>query len=261
MNNQYPSKALAELLKALGRKSQERTQDEVFNILGLKDDNDSLNKLDTTAKILRDWGVDIRPTLDGTLLLSEKDTGILSQTAICDRLAELESDSQEFKSTYWCDIKRHSHQPKATKQQLQSDDVKHSTLKSIAGFLTTGGGTLFIGVNDAGQVIGLRHDLNILGPNRQNVDQLINNIKTDISEKFLNANTINDYVSIIAIDIGNKQILKLEVTSRRKLSYLKFSKEHHKLYRRQDNRTTEVKIYEFEEFLEWRKKIYFAVKS
>ena len=253
MSIQYPSRALAELLKALGRQPQERTQDEVFDALGLKDGIYFLTKLATAEGILGKWGIDIRPTPDGTFLLSEKNAGVSSEAIILDRLRGLESASQEFKSTYWCDLNRRSHQPSVTSQQLRSDDVKHSALKSVAGFLTTGGGTLFIGVDDAGQVLGLCPDLDILESNRQNVDQLINIIKTDISERFLNRNTVNDYISITAVDVGNEQILQLEVTSRRKLSFLKFPKRDHKLFRRQGNRTTEVKVYEVEEFLAWRR--------
>ena len=212
-----------------------------------------LNRLAAADKILRECGVDVQPRLqdqppDGTFLLRRKDAGLSSKAAVRDRLAGLESASQEFKSTYWCDLRRPSHQPEATTKQLRSDVVKDSALKSVAGFLTTGGGTLFIGVSDAGEVLGLRPDLDILQDSRRNVDQLINNIKTDVAHRFRDGNTVNDYVSIEAIDVEDAQILQLEVASRRKLSFLACSDRDHQLFRRQGNRTIAVEIYELEEF-------------
>ena len=203
------------------------------------------------------WGVEAQPSLqdeppDGTFLLRQQNPGISSGAAVRDRLAGLESASKEFKATYWCDLRRLSHQPRATGRRLRSDAVKHSALKSVAGFLTTGGGTLFIGVSDAGEVLGVRPDLEILQESRRNVDQLINNIKTDISHKFRDGNTVNDYVSIEAFDVGDVQILQLEVASRRKLSFLASPEHDHKLFRRQSNRTIAVEIYELEEFQLWR---------
>ena len=147
---------------------------------------------------------------------------------------------------------RSSHQPRATKKELRSDAVKHSALKSIAGFLTTGGGTLYIGVRDAGEVLGLRPDLELLQGRRRNVDQLINNIKTDVADSFRDGNTVNDYVSIEAVDVGDAQVLQLEVASRRKLSFLASGERNHQLFRRQGNRTNVVEIYELEEFQAWR---------
>lgn len=257
MRAHYPSVAFAKLLMALGRQPQERTRDEVFDALGLDDGDYFLTKLSAADRILRECGVEVQPSLqdeppDGTFLLRRKNAGISSGAAVRDRLAGLESASQEFKSTYWCDLRRLSNQPGATGRQLRSGAVKHSALKSVAGFLTTGGGTLLIGVSDAGELLGLRPDLEILQESRRNVDQLINNIKTDIAHRFRDGNTVNDYVSIEALDVGAVQILQLEVASRRKLSFLVSPERDHQLFRRQGNRTVAVEIYELEEFHAWR---------
>ena len=257
MSAHYPSAAFAKLFMALGRQPQERTRDEVFDALGLDDGDYFLTKLSAADRILLECGVEVLPSLqdeplDGTFLLRRKNAGIPSGAAVRDRLAGIESASKEFKSTYWCDLRRLSHQPGATGTQLRSDAVKHSALKSVAGFLTTGGGTLFIGVSDAGEVLGLRPDLEILHESRRNVDQLTNNIKTDIADRFRDGNTVNDYVSIEALDVGDVQILQLEVASRRTLSFLASPERDHKLFRRQGNRTIAVEICELEEFQAWR---------
>ena len=257
MGASIPSPPFAALLMALGRQPLERTRDEIFGALGLDDGDHFLTKLAAANRALRECGIEVQPRLqdkplDGVFLLRQIDAGIPSEATVLDRLARLESASQEFKSTYWCDLHRLSHQPGAGSNELRSKSVKHSALKSVAGFLTTGGGTVFIGVGDAGEVLGLRPDLEILPHGRRNVDQLINNIRTDVAHRFRDGDTINDYVTIASVDVGDAQILQLEVASRRRLSFLMSPERDHQLFRRQGNRTTTVKVYEFEEFQAWR---------
>ena len=252
-----PPRAFAEFFMALGREPQERTRDELFHALGLDADGYFLAKLVQADRILRDYGVAVRPRLqdeppDGMFLLRQRDAGTPSEAAVRNRLAQLESASQEFKSTYWCDLNQRERQPGAPSKVLRSESVKHSALKSVAGFLTTGGGTLFIGIGDAGEVLGLDPDLGILAPGRQNVDQLINNVRTDVAAKFRDGHTVNDYVTIAAVDLADVQILQLDVASRRSLSFLVPPGGDHQLFRRQGNRTTAVEVYALEEFQAWR---------
>ena len=243
---------------ALGSRPQERTLDELFAALGLDEGDYFLTRLAAADKILRECGVEVHPRLqdeppDGTFLLRQKNASVSSESSIRDRLAKHELASQEFKSTYWCDFNRLLNQPGATAQELKSEAVRQSALKSVAGFLTTGGGTLFVGVSDAGELLGLQPDLDLFQEHYRNVDQLINSIKTDVAKRFRDGNTVNDYVSIEAVDAGDAQILRLEVASRRKLSFLESPEHgHHQLFRRQGNRTTMVEIYELEEFQAWR---------
>ena len=250
-------RAFAKLLMDLGSRPQERSLDQLFDSLGLDQEEFFLTKLATADRTLGDCGVDVQPRLqngssDGVFLFRQANADATSEAEVKERLEDGESASKEFKSTYWCDLQRRTHQPDATPKQLRSNDVRDSTLKSLAGFLTTGGGRLFIGVGDAGEVLGLRPDLEILRENQRNVDRLINNIKTDIAERFRDGNTVNGYVRIEAVAVGDEQILQLEVTCRRSLSFLDSPKLGYRLYRRQDNRTVQVEIYEVEEFQEWR---------
>ena len=259
MGDRNISTELATLLMDLGQRPQERTRDQMFDVLGLDQEPYLLNKLGEADRMLRDFEIDVLPSLQdnpqaGTFLLRRKSAGDYSEGAVKDKLSRLESASQEFKSSYWCDLHRRLHQPEATAKQLRSEGVKHSALKSIAGFLTTGGGTLFIGVSDAGEVLGLLPDLSLLQKHRRNVDHLINNLRTDIACRFRNGDTVNDYVRIEVIDIAQAQILLLEVASRRSLSFLESPESDPQLYRRQGNRTTTVQIYDLEEFQAWRSK-------
>lgn len=258
MSALQPSPALAKLLIALGNTPQETTLDELFELLGLDQEQYILTRLVRADAILADFGVDAQPKLqdaplDGTVLLRIENGGSLTEVNVAQCLAVGETAMQEFKSTYWCDLKRRLHQPDATPNQLRSDGVKHAALKSLAGLLTTGGGTLFIGVSDDGEILGLQPDLEILREGRRSIDQLINNIKTDIAQRFRDGNTVNDYVRVEAVAVENKHVLRLKVASRRTLSFLASDEQDHRLYRRQDNRTIPVEIYELEEFQTWRR--------
>ena len=250
---------------ALGRQAQETTLGELFDALSLEEDAPFLEKLTTADRTLRDWGVEVQPRLQdeppgARFLLRQRNRSDPTEASVVDQLAKLESASQEFKLTYWCNHKRRTHDPRAASEQLRSEEVKHSALKAIAGFLTTGGGTLFIGVRDDGQVLGIEPDLQILQQGQQNVDHLINNIKTDISARFYNGNSVNDYVSIAVAMIRDDQILRVDVASRRRLSCLKSDKSKHQVFRRQDNRTVVVEVFELEEFIEWREEHILAVE-
>ena len=243
---------------ALGSRPQERTRDELFHALGLDQEKYFLKRLADADRALRECGVEVQPGLqdvppDGVFLLRKRDAGKTNGDDVQECLAVGETAWQEFKSTYWCDLRRRCHQPEATAKQLRSEDVKHSALKALAGLLTTGGGTLFIGVSDSGEVLGLRPDLDLLQRDRRNADQLINNIKTDIAQRFRDGNTVNDYIRIEVVDVGDKQVLQLEVASRRALSFVASQGTDYRLYRRQDNRTIPVEIYELEEFLAVRR--------
>ena len=265
MELNLPPSAFAGLLMDLGQQAQEKSLEELFDALEIREGTPILKKLGILNKTLEYYEIDINARIqdqppDQKFLLRRRCYSLPSSSTTIERIANLETARQEFKSSYWCDIKRRNHQIDATIKDLRSEPVKHSALKSIAGFLTTGGGTLFVGVRDNGEILGLEPDLQILASNDQTIDCLVNNIKTDISHLFRDGNLINSYVSIFAIEVENKKILQLEIASRRNLSYLKSRHSDYCLFRRQDNRTTSVQVYEVEEFQEWRKNYVLASK-
>jgi hypothetical protein len=59
-----------------------------------------------------------------------------------------ENETREFKSTLRFDLK--------TKQA--NPELEHAVLKNIAAFLNTNGGTIFVGVDDTGEVVGIELD-------------------------------------------------------------------------------------------------------
>ena len=71
-----------------------------------------------------------------------------ADATLADLIAEGESHRLEFKSTFRWNLKAGRNDP----------DVSHASLKSIAAFLNSAGGTLLIGVRDDGSIEGIETD-------------------------------------------------------------------------------------------------------
>ena len=82
-------------------------------------------------------------------------------------LAEMETDRVEFKSSAY-----YSYKP-----DVPEKVVTESMLKTVAGFLNSGGGTLAIGISDDGEILGIQPDLD-----RKNMDgdRYVNSLTTVI---------------------------------------------------------------------------------
>jgi hypothetical protein len=89
---------------------------------------------------------------DGFLSLSEAAPGPQADQGVAELVAAGESQRVEFKSTARFNL----HTAQADKK------MEHVIVKTVAGFLNTEGGTLLIGVSDAGDVLGLDDDFSTL---------------------------------------------------------------------------------------------------
>ena len=90
-----------------------------------------------------------------------------------------ESPRLEYKSTFQWDVK----------QDRKNEDLRISTLKTIAAFLNSEGGTLIIGVEDNGNIFGLEKDFSLLSQGNQDqfeqtITHLVCNCMGIISTQF-----------------------------------------------------------------------------
>jgi len=86
-------------------------------------------------------------------------------------IAQGENNSLEFKSSYRFDLK----------QNTVNKALEAVVMKTIAGFMNSGGGTLLLGVSDEGIIIGLENDYKTL--KRKDKDGLEQLIMSSVSEK------------------------------------------------------------------------------
>jgi hypothetical protein len=80
-----------------------------------------------------------------------------------------ESYVLEFKSTLQWDMI----------QLRQNKELRYGCLKTISAFLNSEGGTLVIGVEDDGTILGLGHDLKLLSGSRDKLEQLLTRLVTN----------------------------------------------------------------------------------
>ncbi len=118
-----------------------------------------------------------------------------------------ESDYVEFKSSLRWDYD-HGNVNKVMESVIA---------KTIAAFMNSEGGKLFIGVNDAGEVLGLEKDYETL--KNKNKDgfllQLTQVINTYLGKEF------NQYASIKIVPVGGKDVCVVDVANSAMPVYLK----------------------------------------
>ena len=93
----------------------------------------------------------------------------LKHRPISDLIILGESYSLEFKSTLQWDVV----------QNRQNNDLRLSALKTVAAFLNSQGGTLVIGVEDDGTVLGLGNDLKLVNGSKDKFEQLLTRLVSD----------------------------------------------------------------------------------
>jgi hypothetical protein len=141
--------------------------------------------------------------------------------SVSELLASGESGGVEFKSTLRTNL--HTHQP--------DEKIHLSALKTIAGFLNAHGGTLVIGVDDDGNVLGLNADA---FPNEDKMGlHLINLIRDRIGEIFL------PYVHPHFEDEDGQRVLIIRCEKGPKPAFVKDGSVH-RFYVRGANATAEL---------------------
>jgi len=157
------------------------------------------------------------------LLIKEKD----NWEGVHKLIAAGENQQVEFKSTLRWDIR----------QSKPNQDLEEIIGKTIAGFMNTGGGNLFIGVDDDGQPLGLMKDYCCLKkPGRDGFEQYIMQL---VSTKLG-----TEYCPLITVAFhqwNDQDICHLMIKASRIPVYLRKSDRSH-FYIRTGNSTRELDI-------------------
>ncbi|MBK6963219.1 MAG: ATP-binding protein [Bacteroidales bacterium] len=119
------------------------------------------------------------------------------QQGLLPLIAQGESHSLEFKSTYRYDLAQ-----KSVNKVLES-----VIMKTIAGFMNSEGGTLLIGVSDDGTILGLENDYQTL--KRKDSDGFEQLIMNSVSERMGTA--ANRYVRIIFHSYKQMEVCRIIV--------------------------------------------------
>lgn len=93
-------------------------------------------------------------------------------------------------------------------------------LKSISAFANTGGGTLIIGVDDNGKILGLKKDYESLKNQKATKDEFELHLRGLIIENFKNIFSISN-INLEFVSFGNEEICKIDILKSNKPVYFK----------------------------------------
>ena len=147
-----------------------------------------------------------------------------------------ESDRLEYKSTFQWDVRR----------ACENKDLRFSTLKTIAAFLNSEGGTLIIGVEDNGNIFGLEKDLSLLS--NGNIDKLERTIIDSICQ-YIGSN-FTQQIKIRFEKIDGKDVCAIDIKKSVKKAWLQKTNEKKlEFYIRMSNRSEPLDIPDIYEHL------------
>jgi Putative DNA-binding domain len=233
---------------------REVTLRQIFSALEFDIELSTLEQLARTRTALTTSGLRIRPSFDAgdldTIRLLTNDTGSqIDASVLLTEIQPGEGALVEFKQSAFFNWKRFQSQPGATTADLQSEEVTFTFLKTIAAFLNSSGGRLFIGVKDDSSLCGIEKDFPYCKSHNQDGWEL--KIRDLIKSRFHDGDSINNYVDIDIVSAGGVIVARASISKRAKLSFL-IGKDRSHLFCRQGNRTIEIGIEDVEEFLQSR---------
>ncbi|HXP72473.1 MAG TPA: RNA-binding domain-containing protein [Candidatus Dormibacteraeota bacterium] len=238
----------------------ETTVTDLFQVLGMTENVPLLEKAWGVQRRLKDLGLRLVPdldvgTLDSSRCLDFIARPVVGQEHALQEISRGESERVEMKSSLLYDYQKASHNPQASMNELRSDLVLHASLKTVAAFLTTNGGVLYVGVGPLGDVIGLDVDFACVNSKMPNQDGWELTFRDFVKSRFKDGETVAQYIDLSFIEISGKTIAHIQVSPRSRLSFLKGTGgQEWVLYKRDGNRSLEVKIDQVEEFLEIRRR-------
>ena len=132
-----------------------------------------------------------------------------------DKIELGESKTIEFKESLSLDVRQSqnnkSYQPK------KESYIELAVLKTIAGFLNTDGGELFIGVSDDSKVLGIENELHKLHKSSKDKFQL--HLKTLIKENI--GLGFNNFINQKVLKIDGKEIIHITCKQSQEAVYIK----------------------------------------
>lgn len=129
-----------------------------------------------------------------------------------DLIAEGESDELEFKSSVWWSYD----------DGVSKDDLEFMVLKTIAAFCNGNGGTILIGVNDEGAILGLEPDYGIVKGTK---DEFELRLRSKINSIF-GVDVATRYLTITFPAVNGSEICRIDVRPSEKPLFIQVKKKN-----------------------------------
>lgn len=157
--------------------------------------------------------------LSDSRVLTSSSKGSLESALI--EIGKLETASVEFKSSLVVDRRRLLKDPGRPLQDYKSESVLRSALKTIAAFTNSGGGTLYVGVEDGGVVCGLSEDFGAIDKIGGGFDSWDLTLRNHVKSRFSSGQVLNSYIQTSSYETDMKCFVKVKVAPRKSLTFLK----------------------------------------
>jgi len=139
-----------------------------------------------------------------------------------DLLGEMETERVEFKSSAY-----YSYRPSVPEKV-----ITESVLKTVAGFLNAGGGTLLVGISDNGEILGVQPDLDM---KNLDGDRYVNSLTTAIERSLGSLASTMAKIRLESVD--GFQVAVVHVPPSPEPIYAKVSKRNPAFFVRVNNST------------------------
>lgn len=183
--------------------------------------------------------------LDGPRVLASESPSSIAWAL--DEISRLETATVEFKSTLLLDVKRLHHDPGKPLAAYRSDAMIESALKTIAAFANTGGGTLYLGVEDSGKIHDLKKDYEVADAKRGDYDGWDQQLRMLIRSRLSDGSALNAYVRTACFQCDDGQFVQARVAPRTRLTFLKTTSGSWELYIRVGTQTNAIAYHEIEQ--------------
>ena len=142
------------------------------------------------------------------------DIGTKVQRKLWNKIKQGESSTIEFKESLSLDIKASNKKELNLKKDRKK--IELSVLKTIAGFLNSQGGTLFIGVKDKdNEIVGIENELRIVF--NSSIDKIQLHLKNLINREFEKGNPLIDFY---ITEVFKKKIIVIKCYPSRKSVFI-----------------------------------------
>jgi hypothetical protein len=163
----------------------------------------------------------------------------LTIDAVQNDLLEGESEEIEFKSSLFLDTKKREYNPELRLEECRSESVLFASIKTIAAFMNSEGGKLYVGVRDDGVAVGLQDDIACYPGSKGDFDSFDLFLRASIGKYFLEGDAINAYVKAERVELDSGIIARIAVAARARLTFVK-GRSGAELFLRSGNRSVPV---------------------
>ena len=206
-------------------------------------EDEELWKIDNYEKFLEERRKMLAKNLNDFLEKITATEETVAPVSLEEMIAEGESDELEFKSTLRWDLM----------ESIINKKLEEVIIKTVAAFGNSNGGTLLIGVDDDGEVIGLEPDYHSLGGVDRDKFEL--HLRNVLNEQF-GKGFVTSKVVIQFHEVGDKEVCQIETTAAKEPVIVKVKDKNgqptEKFYARSGNSSQDIPLSEMNAFIKDR---------